>query len=160
MKMEKYIKLSEYLNMNHIYDIIYADIELIANNMMRSINFDEIKLKSSDKGTMICKKIDIETYINPDALSFSSSEKFIVNVAIRIAFCKLNRGFTSNFFIMDESFTSISKDKIYLISKIIEILRSMFKWTLVISHMADVNSTFDHTYNIKRNEIISSINII
>ena len=145
--------IKKYYNVDSLYDNIFKEIELIANNFMREISDCELTLSKNKDGIELHKKYknqitgEIEY---TDAYSFSSSEKFIANIALRIALCKLNKNWKYNFFIIDEGFTVISSDRLHIIPKIIENLKKNFKWVLLISHLDSVKNTYDNTFEIKR----------
>ncbi len=80
--------------------------------------------------------------------SSSWSEKFIINMAIRIHFsksCKLSK---PNFIFFDEGFTSFDKKKLQLTKNVFDYLKTRYQFVLVITHLEQLEAFFDQTFNI------------
>ena len=85
---------------------------------------------------------------------------FISNIALRIAFGKLNRYIRTNFMIIDKGFASCSKNNILKIDNAFDIIRKYYKWCIVVSHLDQIKNNFNHSYNITRNNKTNDSNII
>ena len=75
---------------------------------------------------------------------------FSTNIAMRIAFSKLNKFVKTNFIIIDEGFSACSSNNIYKISSVFEIIKVYYKWCIAVSHIDIIKTNFDYTYNIKK----------
>jgi len=85
-----------------------------------------------------------------DAKVLSGYEKFSANLALRIAFCKLNEYTRSNFLIIDEGFTSSSQNNLPKMENLFDTIRKYFKWCITVSHLEQIKSNYDYCYSIKK----------
>ena len=142
-----------------ILDKVINNIESIVNNILKDITNFTLKFEINDDGIIINKFYKNE-YI--DARFLSGYEKFASNVALRIAFGKLNKYIKNDYLIIDEGFSSCDHKNINKIHTIFEVIRKYYKWCIIISHIDQIKNNFDKTYFIKKiNNIYndSSINI-
>jgi len=77
---------------------------------------------------------------------------FVSNIALRIAFGKLNRYIKTKFMIIDEGFASCSNTNIVKIDNVFDIIRKYYKWCIVVSHLDQIKNNFDNSYNITKVE--------
>lgn len=100
-----------------------------------------------DKGSI---KIYKTVYNKKITLTMMSGyEKFITNIAFRLAISDLNCNIKTNFFIIDEGFSYCDSEHIDKLKSLFEYLRKKYKWSLVVSHLEEIKENFDTSINIK-----------
>lgn len=130
-----------------ILEKVINNIESIVNNILKDITSFTLKFDINDDGIIINKFYKNE-YI--DARFLSGYEKFASNVALRIAFGKLNKYIKNDYLIIDEGFSSCDHKNINKIHIIFDVIRKYYKWCIVISHIDQIKNNFDKTYFIKK----------
>ncbi len=135
---------------------IIKNLEGIINNVLKDLTDFRLKFNISSTGISIFKELDDE-YI--DANNLSGYEMFCANMALRIAFTKLNKFVRNNFLIIDEGFNSCSSTNIHKISSLFDNIKNYFKWCIAVSHIDIIKSHFDFTHHIRKNGKDSVINI-
>lgn len=105
---------------------------------------------------------DIEIYIVKNKQSIiiemcSVSEKFIIDIAIRIFFSKMTKLSRPLFMIIDEGFTSFDENRIISTKTIFDYLTTQYKFVLIISHLDRLKSFFHKQYIIKKDNDFSNI---
>ena len=131
---------------NKILSII-NNLEGIINNILKDLTDFSLKFVM-DVNSMEIFKIKDDEII--DARGLSGYEMFASNLAIRIAFCKLNKYTRSNFLIIDEGFTASSQNNLSKMDSLFDIIRKYFKWSLVVSHLDQIKTNYDVMYSIQR----------
>lgn len=126
---------------------IIHNLESIINNILKDLTDFTLKFDLSVDGLEIYKVKDDEFI---DAMVLSGYEKFSANLAMRIAFCKLNEYTRSNFLIIDEGFTSSSQNNLPKMETLFDIIRKYFKWCITVSHLDQIKSNYDYSYTIKK----------
>lgn len=131
---------------NKIKNIV-TNIESIVNNILKDLTDFTIKLHVDIDKVLIYKNKDEELI---DAKGLSGYEIFITNLALRIAFCKLNKFVRSNFLIIDEGFTASSQNNLPKMESLFDTIRKYFKWSIIVSHLDQIKSNYDYTHSIKK----------
>lgn len=126
---------------------IINNLESIINNILKDLTDFTLKFDLSVDGLEIYKVKDDEII---DARVLSGYEKFSANLALRIAFCKLNEYTQSNFLIIDEGFTSSSQNNLPKMESLFDVIRKYFKWCITVSHLDQIKSNYDFTHTIKK----------
>ena len=126
---------------------IINNLESIINNILKDLTDFSLKFDLSVDGLEIYKVKDDEII---DARVLSGYEKFSSNLAMRIAFCKLNEYTRSNFLIIDEGFTSSSQNNLPKMETLFDVIRKYFKWCITVSHLDQIKSNYDFTHTIKK----------
>jgi DNA repair exonuclease SbcCD ATPase subunit len=126
---------------------IINNLESIINNILKDLTDFTLKFDLSVDGLEIYKVKDDEII---DARVLSGYEKFSANLAMRIAFCKLNEYTRSNFLIIDEGFTSSSQNNLPKMETLFDAIRKYFKWCITVSHLDQIKSNYDFTHTIKK----------
>jgi DNA repair exonuclease SbcCD ATPase subunit len=140
-----------------ILEKVINNIESIVNNILKDITNFTLKFEINDDGIVINKFYKNE-YI--DARFLSGYEKFASNVALRIAFGKLNKYIKNDYLIIDEGFSSCDHKNINKIHTIFDVIRKYYKWCIVISHIDQIKNNFDKTYFIKKMDNIYNDSLI
>ena len=153
-------KVSEKNDYERIHDLFIIDkildkkinsiinnLESIINNILIDLTDFTLKFDLSVDGLEIYKVKDDEII---DARVLSGYEKFSANLAMRIAFCKLNEYTRSNFLIIDEGFTSSSQNNLPKMETLFDAIRKYFKWCITVSHLDQIKSNYDFTHTIKK----------
>jgi len=128
-------------------NMIINNLESIINNILKDLTDFTLKFDLSVEGLEIYKMKDDEII---DAKVLSGYEKFSANLALRIAFCKLNEYTRSNFLIIDEGFTSSSQNNLPKMENLFDTIRKYFKWCITVSHLEQIKSNYDYCYSIKK----------
>lgn len=131
---------------NKIKNIV-SNIESIVNNILKDLTDFTIKLFVDIDKVSIYKNKDDELL---DAKNLSGYEIFVTNLALRIAFCKLNKYVRSNFLMIDEGFTVSSQNNLPKMETLFDLIRQYFKWSLIVSHLDQIKSNYDFTHTIKK----------
>ena len=126
---------------------IINNLESIINNILKDLTDFTLKFDLSVDGLEIYKVKDDEII---DARVLSGYEKFSANLALRIAFCKLNKYTRSNFLIIDEGFTSSSQNNLPKMESLFDAIRKYFKWCITVSHLDQIKSNYDYSHTIKK----------
>jgi DNA repair exonuclease SbcCD ATPase subunit len=103
---------------------IMNNCETIINNVLKDLSNFTLKFEIDNDGICIYKNFNNEL-INAEFLS--GYEMFVSNIALRIAFGKLNRYIRTNFMIIDEGFASCSNTNILKIDNAFNIIRKYYK---------------------------------
>lgn len=167
MEMEAKV-LQEYSNMLNIevpriiIKLILTKIEDIVNTIISSVSSHTIEFNMDEK--IAHREINIfvhQAETNKKLLEHcSGSEKFIVDLAIRIAFCSFSRCIKSNCMFIDEGFVSFDAEKLYDSQYLFEIMRQQFNFIVVISHLEQIKNLSTTNYSISKIGLTSKINII
>lgn len=126
---------------------ILPTIQNAVNSILGFLTNFEISMNFDGTGTHVYKQVG-DLQLNCSALS--GFEKFIVNMAFRLAFNKLNGRIKTDFLIIDEGFSCCDEDNISKLKSLFEFIRKEYKWCLVITHLEDVKTNFDSIINIDR----------
>lgn len=126
---------------------IMNNLESIINNILKDLSDFTLKFNLTVDGLDIYKVKDDEII---DARVLSGYEKFSANLALRIAFCKLNEYTRSNFLIIDEGFTSSSQNNLPKMETLFDAVRKYFKWCITVSHLDQIKSNYDYSHTIKK----------
>ena len=126
---------------------IIDNTEKIINNVLKDLTNFSLKFELNRDGISIYKSYNEELI---DAKFLSGYEMFVSNIALRIAFGKLNRYIKTNFMIIDEGFASCSNTNIVKIDNVFDIIRKYYKWCIVVSHLDQIKNNFDNSYNITK----------
>ena len=92
--------------------------------------------------------------------SCSGSEKFIIDMAIRIYLSKITKLSHPQFLVIDEGFTSFDIERLMAVKTIFAYLKTQYQFILVISHLEQLKGLFDKQYNIDTVEIDGSSKIM
>lgn len=151
LKKNDYERIHDLFIIDKILDkkinTIINNLESIINNILIDLTDFTLKFNLSVDGLEIYKVKDDEII---DARVLSGYEKFSANLAMRIAFCKLNEYTRSNFLIIDEGFTSSSQNNLPKIETLFDAIRKYFKWCITVSHLDQIKSNYDFTHTIKK----------
>jgi DNA repair exonuclease SbcCD ATPase subunit len=126
---------------------IIDNTEKIINNVLKDLTNFSLKFELNREGISIYKSYNEELI---DAKFLSGYEMFVSNIALRIAFGKLNRYIKTNFMIIDEGFASCSNTNIVKIDNVFDIIRKYYKWCIVVSHLDQIKNNFDNSYSITK----------
>ena len=148
-KIIKIIDLYEKNNfIGYIIDNYINRLEEIINNVLMSIVDYTVKLIQENDELKIYK-MENETMINIRQLS--GNEKFLINIAVKIAFNKISISLKTNFFFVDEGFGSFDKHKLSKIHNLFDVLNKEFDICLIISHLELIKNEKHKEINIERN---------
>lgn len=129
--------------MNNALPLIESEI----NGFLRDI--DTIEVRIAYNGTGFIYTID-DRGNQPTINTISGYQRFIINIAMRIALAKMNNKVRLNTLFIDEGFTSFDSINITKIRDILSILLKRFNNILIVSHMDEVRNVVDTSISIKR----------
>lgn len=158
---ELYKKIADIVGGQGLINDIFTDkiiprLESYVNDILGSVTDFLIAMEYKNNSIHIYKVIG-NNRVNLSLMS--GYEKFVVNVAFRMALSDLNNNIRANFFIIDEGFSYCDKNHLTKLKSLFEYLRKRFKWSLVISHLDEIKENFDQTLNIDIVNGYSRINL-
>jgi DNA repair exonuclease SbcCD ATPase subunit len=104
------------------------------------------------------KKIDSTGRSNINGIS--GYESLMVNIAFRIAINRVNRKYTTNFFIIDEGFAFCDSDSITKIEDLFKFMRELYKYVIVISHDDRIKMYADTNIQVTKKDGCSYVNMM
>lgn len=122
-------------------------LELLTNNVLTKMTDFKIKFEKETIGYSIdiIRKNDIIS-----AMCTSGYEKFACNISLHMAMTQINSYLKSDFLIIDEGFSTISKKNLVKINDVFDVLKKNYKWCFVISHIDEIKNNYDTSYTICR----------
>ncbi len=136
---------------------IFSNLEKIINNILIDLTDFTLNFEISNNGIIIYKNIDNDQI---DARNLSGYEMFISNLAIRVAFSKLNKFVQTDFLIIDEGFGNCSQTNILKFENVFKNIRKYYKWCIIISHIDQIKTNFDKIYNVNKIKDLNESNIL
>lgn len=152
-RQEKYI--GHILNATHKNGV---PLDLIANTLSTlQSEINDILSQVVDfqiKFDLNKKNIDASIYYSsskhwPIELT-SGMERFITNIAIRVALMQITTLPVANFMMIDEGFGSIDKNRFKNLGLLFDYLRDKFKFIIVVSHIDKMRDMVDHIIEIDK----------
>ena len=124
----------------------------IVNNLFVKFNSRPVEIKY-EKGHDNKTKHEINIYDNKqNTIRDGGFQTFLNNIVYRIALTELNPNMKANFMIIDEAFDSADDNNKLEMKKLINYLRLLYDWILIISHDDNIKDTFDNTLEITNND--------
>ena len=126
---------------------VLPQLESIINGILINIGYSSIKLKQYSKKIYITGE---------DAISKTMDGRnglHVMNIIFRVGLAQLNNYIKPNFFIVDEAFDSCdSTSGLDKMKKLLELINSYYKWTLVISHNTNIKASYNTLIDITKVE--------
>ena len=119
----------------------------IVNSLFNKFDARDVKIICSGTNIIIRDEHNVNTTRD------GGYQTFLNNLVYRIALSKINNFMETNFMIIDEAFDSADRENKNKIKSLIEYLRSVYDWVLIISHDDDVKDTFESTLVIKELDV-------
>lgn len=114
---------------------------------------DDTNQEESSKWNILFRKQDIT--LSPEQIS--GYERFIVNIALKMALDKNKFYSGSKIFFIDEVFDSISEENFDKVDILFEYLKSYYKHVMIVSHDARLKDKIDHSISISTDYTSSKI---
>lgn len=159
-----YLKI---LNVNgiciHIFNIACQQLQYIVNEILKKIGLEYsilIEFDSKTKNDHVIADVDIYKIHNKNkviATGVSTSEKFFINLAIKIALQKFLNISTPSFLLIDEKFEEVDQTKLKNINDIFDSLHESYDKLFVISHLNQVAQHCSNTISIVQENFFSKI---
>ena len=159
-----YLKI---LNVNgiciHIFNIACQQLQYIVNVILKKIGLEYfilIEFDSKTKNDHVIADIDIYKIHNKNkvlATGVSTSEKFFINLSIKIALQKFLNISTPSFLLIDEKFEEVDQTKLKNINDIFESLHESYDKLFIISHLNQVAQHCSNTISIVQENFFSKI---
>jgi DNA repair exonuclease SbcCD ATPase subunit/DNA repair exonuclease SbcCD nuclease subunit len=96
---------------------------------------------------------------DPSPLEMASgAEKTVSSMAIRLAFIAVSTIPRSQLFVLDEPGTSLDEERMEGFTRILEIVKSVFKTVMLISHLDSLKDSADSIINIEKKNGYANVN--
>ena len=141
------------------YDIIKKSLPVInseISKVLASVVDFEVFFETEDNR--------LEIYIkhpdrDPSPLEMASgAEKTVSSMAIRLAFIAVSTIPRSQLFVLDEPGTSLDEERMEGFTRILEIVKSVFKTVMLISHLDSLKDSADSIINIEKKNGYANVN--
>lgn len=139
--------------MERILPVIESEVNNILSQM---VDFNVILGVDTEDNEIYGKIVYSEDNIWPIELT-SGMERFIVNVAIRVALIGVSILPRPNFLIIDEGFGSLDSENANNLYMLFDYLKTQFDFVLIISHLDYIKDTVDSALEIKKENGFSKI---
>lgn len=132
---------------------LIPELQSGTNNILLPLTNFSITIEQ-EKDSINIYKINEKNKLNIELCS--GFEKFVVNLAIRISLSNLSKLSSCNFMLIDEGFSCMDNTNINNLNSLFTILKDMFDFVIVISHLDSVKSQCDEYLTIDKNKDGSS----
>jgi len=145
-----------------IINTVLSKIQELVNDIVSSISDYSVSIEVIETTTKR-KDREINIWIEKEGSNkkmieqCSGSEKFLVDLALRIALCSFSKTKKNNCMFIDEGFVSFDIDKLEQANDLFEILKKHFDFILIISHLEQIKHYANSHYNIEKNDQYSKI---
>lgn len=141
---DDYDMLNKILKNNVIVDSVMTknllpQFEKIVNEILNGFGSRGIRVE------YIGSEIVIRDEYNVSTIRDGGYQTFLNNLVYRIALSKLNGYMCTNFMIIDEAFDSADNNSKTTIKNLIDYIRNINDWILIISHDDDIKDKFEQT---------------
>lgn len=147
--LKKFIPIVE-AGVNNILTMLY-DFTISLKNVDGDIEFKIIRNKQK-------KESDDSKEKSYNALSASGFEKFIINICIRVVFCKFSTLSKPNILFIDEMLANMDNKNKNNINILFDYLKTQFDSVIIISHLEELKGSVDKIINIKKKHNFSHVN--
>ena len=141
------------------YDIIKKSLPVInseISKVLASVVDFEVFFETEDNRLEIYLKHPDR---DPSPLEMASgAEKTLSSMAIRLAFIAVSTIPRSQLFVLDEPGTSLDEERMEGFTRILEIVKSVFKTVLLISHLDSLKDSADSIINIEKKSGYANVN--
>lgn len=121
----------------------------LVSNLFKRFNLRQIKMEIDNKNGLV-----IKDEFNVSLIRDGGFQSAINNIIYMIALSQFDDTLKTNFFIADEVFDSTDIHNKEVIKNIIEYLKSIYKWVLIISHDEEIRDVFDTQIEIQKHDIL------
>ena len=139
--------------MERILPVIESEVNNILSQM---VDFNVILGVDTEDNEIYGKIVYSEDNIWPIELT-SGMERFIVNVAIRVALIGVSILPRPNFLIIDEGFGSLDSENANNLYMLFDYLKTQFDFILIISHLDYIKDMVDSSIEIKKVDGFSQV---
>ena len=149
-----YSILLNLLENNGIVDSIITNnllprLEEIANNLFDKFNSRNIKIFYEKSTAKKEKDIVIRTINNVNISRDGGYQTYLNNIVFRIALSQLNGYMHTNFMIIDEILDSVDHNNKQNINKLVDYMRIINDWVLIISHDDSIKDKYESILTIQ-----------
>ena len=141
------------------YDIIKKSLPVInseISKVLASVVDFEVFFETEDNRLDIYLKHPDR---DPSPLEMASgAEKTVSSMAIRLAFIAVSTIPRSQLFVLDEPGTSLDEERMEGFTRILEIVKSVFKTVILISHLDSLKDSADSIINIEKKNGYANVN--
>jgi len=138
--------LSYRLLINILKNLEYKTNEILNSVTDFSVNIERIENKLVS-GIEVYKQTETD---NINILNCSGFEKFIINLAIRLAITNISNQTRTNWIAIDEGFSCMDANNLQNVESLLEKLRMKYDFILLISHLDELKSNCDKYINITK----------
>jgi DNA repair exonuclease SbcCD ATPase subunit len=166
-KLNKQISINNHINniiKNEFIDNIFKNKILVflnedINNILNCYTNFNISIEYDNKNIDILKT-DPKKCNKTCATRLSGFQTMLVNIAFRIVLNKYNCVFNTNFLILDEVFSFCDKENISKMESLLQYLKTIYKFIIVISHNNQIQTYSNMQLTIKNDKICSHIEFV
>jgi DNA repair exonuclease SbcCD ATPase subunit len=156
---EIYDSVQDILGKNGMIDDLFNNtiipqLNIIINHILRTVTNFSIIVEYDKTNIKLYKQLDSKR-IGIELIS--GYEKFIVNIAFRLALAQINKYVMFHCFIIDEGFSCCDDENLDKVKELYEYIKRKYEWCLVISHMDKIKDTFDMMIHINKKDNLSYI---
>jgi DNA repair exonuclease SbcCD ATPase subunit len=134
---------------------LVPQLEQLVNRILLPITDFSVKIEQDVDNSISLYKVDNGLKHNLELCS--GFQKFVVKIAMRIALINLSKLSSGNFMIIDEGFSCMDSNNINNVSLLFTMLKDMFDFVVVISHIDSIKDQCEKYINIERNGTFSKI---
>jgi DNA repair exonuclease SbcCD ATPase subunit len=135
-------------------------INKTCNRLLNNITDFKLKFEFDKTITLSCSTsstgVNDEKYISADLSS--GFQKFVLDLVLRISLSQISTTVSKpEFLIIDEGFGSLDKTNFGEVLRCLNIVKKMFKYILVISHIPELQQMSDVRINVLSNQLHSKV---
>lgn len=125
---------------------IIPRIEITVNQILMPFNDFGVTIKLQKNG--LVKVFKSFNSVERDAELCSTSEKFLIGTAIRVALTQMSNLSSCNFMVFDEGFSCLDGENSNNIECLFDYLRNKFDFVIIVSHLQQMRTMCDNILNI------------
>ena len=135
---------------NQITESKCADIQTTMNNILNRFNM-EIKIENyKTKNSTYIVILKIVNGLSLEAERCSGFEKFMINMAFKIALKSISNKSVPSILILDEVLSCVDKYNMDKLNELLEFMKENFDKIFVITHNDVINNYMDYSIKVER----------
>lgn len=126
---------------------VLPNVQRVVNNILSFIADFRVSISYDRSGINIYKDSNGKLL---NSMALCGFERFITNIAFRLAFNRINGRIKTDFLIIDEGFSCCDEENVGRLKALFEFIRKNYRWCLVITHLDEIKNNFDSIISIDR----------
>ena len=148
--LDRYIKVINLMDKEGLIEyllngMVLPKIKQVVNNILGFISGFRVMINYDKTGIKIYKEMNGKLLSSNALCGF---ERFITNIAFRLAFNKINGQIKPDFLIIDEGFSCCDEENTGRLKALFDYIKRNYSWCLVITHLEEIRNHFDSTITI------------